>query len=129
MSDDKFERGLKIRRTVLGDAHVERSQANSTSFDSDFQRFITEFAWGTVWAGETLDLPTRHMITIAILAALGREHELALHLRATENTGVTAAQLKEVLHHVAIYAGIPAANSAIALAKKMYGERESEKEQ
>lgn len=126
MSDEKFERGMQIRRSVLGDAHVERAEANKTPFDADFQRFITEFAWGTVWAGETLDIPTRHLITIAILAALGKEHELAMHIRATANTGVTAAQLKEVLHHVAIYAGVPAANTALGIAKSIYAEWEVE---
>lgn len=120
--DDRFEKGMKTRRQVLGDAHVDRAEANKTPFDADFQRFITEFAWGTAWQGEGLDRQTRHMITIAMLAALGREHELALHLRATRNTGVTAEQLKELFLQVAIYAGVPAANTAIRIAKKILAE-------
>ena len=122
MSDQPFERGMAIRRAVLGDAHVNRAEANKTDFDADFQRMITEFAWGTVWAGDEIDKTTRHLITIAILAALGKEHELALHLRATANTGVTPTQLKAALHQVAVYAGIPAANTAFAIAKKVLAE-------
>lgn len=122
MSDDKFERGMKIRREVLGDAHVDRAEANKTDFDADFQRFITETAWGSVWTGEGIDRQTRHLLTIAILAALGKETELAMHIRATQNTGVTPEQIKEVFHQVAIYAGVPAANSAFGIAKKIYAE-------
>ena len=122
MSDEKFERGMTVRRAVLGDAHVDRAEVNKTDFDAEFQRMITEFAWGTVWNSDAIDRQTRHMLTIAILAALGKEHELALHLRATQNTGVTPQQVKEVFHQVAVYAGIPAANSAFATAKKVYQE-------
>lgn len=118
-ADDRYEQGMRVRREVLGDAHVERAEANKTAFDAPFQRFITETAWGTLWAGDTLDQPTRSLITIAILAALGRHEELALHLRATANTGATPEQVREALLHVAIYAGVPAANSAIALAKQV----------
>ena len=120
MSDEKYDAGMKIRREVLGNAHVDRAETNKTDFDADFQRLITEFAWGTVWASDGLDRQTRHMLTIAILAALGKETELAMHIRATQNTGVTPQQLKEVFHQVAIYAGVPAANSAFATAKKVY---------
>ncbi|MEZ4863438.1 MAG: 4-carboxymuconolactone decarboxylase [Caldilineaceae bacterium] len=122
MSNAKFEQGMSIRRSVLGDAHVDRAEANKTAFDADFQRMITEFAWGTVWAGDEIDRQTRHLLTIAILAALGKEHELAMHIRATKNTGVTPEQLKAVLHQVAVYAGIPAANTAFGIAKKIYAE-------
>lgn len=124
MSEDKnrFERGMEVRREVLGGSHVDRSMANSTSFDADFQQFITETAWGSVWSRPGLDRRTRHLVTIAIIAALGREHELALHLRAATNTGVTPEDLREVLLHVAAYAGIPAANSAVALAKTILTE-------
>jgi 4-carboxymuconolactone decarboxylase len=122
MADDKFEHGMKTRRAVLGDAHVDRAEANKTPFDAEFQHFITEFAWGAVWAGKEIDRQTRHMLTIAILAALGQEHELALHLRATQNTGVTPDQIKEVFHQVAVYAGIPAANTAFRIAKQVYAE-------
>lgn len=122
MSDAKFEQGMSIRRSVLGDAHVDRAERNKTDFDADFQRMITEFAWGTVWNSDAIDRQTRHMLTIAILAALGKEHELAMHLRATQNTGVTATQIKEVFHQVAVYAGIPAANTAFGVAKKVFVE-------
>jgi 4-carboxymuconolactone decarboxylase len=122
MPESRFERGMKTRRQVLGNAHVERSQANKTPFDADFQRFITEYAWGEAWQGQVLDRQTRHMITIAMLAALGKEHELAMHIRATQNTGVTAEQLKEVFMQVAVYAGVPAANTAFAIAKQVYAE-------
>jgi 4-carboxymuconolactone decarboxylase len=122
MSNEKFERGMEVRREVLGDAHVDRAEANKTDFDADFQRFITETAWGSVWARPGLNRKTRHLLTIAILAALGKEHELAMHIRATKNTGVTPDEVKEVLLQVAIYAGVPAANSAIAIAKSVYAE-------
>jgi 4-carboxymuconolactone decarboxylase len=122
MTNEKYDQGMQARRAILGHDHVERATANQTDFDADFQRFITEAAWGTVWSNPDLNHHTRHLITIAILAALGREQELALHLRATQNTGVTPQELAQVLHHVAIYAGVPAANSAFSLAKKMYAE-------
>ncbi len=118
----RYERGLAIRRKVLGATHVERATAAQTKFDADFQRFITETAWGAVWSRPGLDLRTRHLITIAILAALGREHELALHLRSIGNTGTTPADVREALLHVAAYAGIPAANSAMACAKEIFAE-------
>lgn len=122
MSDEKYEAGMKVRREVLGDAHVDRAEKNKTPFDMDFQRMITEMAWGTVWTGEGIARQERHMIVIALLAALGKEHELAMHLRSTQNTGVTPEQIKEVLQTVAIYAGVPAANTAIGIAKKVYEE-------
>lgn len=122
VTDEQYEKGMKVRREVLGDEHVDRSLANQTAFDADFQRYITEMAWGAVWTRDGLDRQTRHMLTIAILAALGREHELALHLRATANTGVTPAQIAEVFQQVAVYAGVPAANSAFGVAKQVYAE-------
>lgn len=125
MSDERFEQAMQTRRAVLGNAHVDRAEANKTDFDADFQRFITETAWGSVWSRPGLDHHTRHLLTIALLAALGKENELALHIRATENTGVTPDEVKEVLLQVAIYAGIPAANSAFALVKKVYAERDN----
>lgn len=121
---EKHQRGMKTRRAVLGDAHVDRAEANKTEFDADFQQMITEFAWGTAWQGDALDVPTRHLITIGLLAALGKEHELEMHLRATRNTGVTANQLKALFMHVAIYAGVPAANTAIGIAKRVLEESE-----
>ena len=118
MSDEsRLDAGTRVRRAVLGDAHVDRTEAAATPFDAPFQRFITETAWGTLWADETLDRRTRSLITIAILAALGRHEELALHLRATTNTGATPDEVRAALMHVAVYAGVPAANSAFAAAK------------
>jgi 4-carboxymuconolactone decarboxylase len=117
MDESRYELGMRVRREVLGDAHVDRAQARQTSLDADFQRLITEMAWGTLWARPELDRRTRSLVTIAILAALGRADELALHIRATANTGATASEIAETLQHVAIYAGVPAANSAFAIAK------------
>ena len=122
MDDTRYEKGMGIRRRVLGDAHVDRAEARKTDFDEAFQRFITETAWGTVWADETLDLKTRHLLTIAMLTALRNEHELAMHLRATRNTGVTPSELRQVFLQAAVYAGVPAANQAFALAKDLLGE-------
>lgn len=117
--NSRYDTGLKIRKEVLGADHVARSLAEAT-LDADFQRFITEVAWGSVWARPDLDRRTRSLVTIAILAALGRE-ELALHLRATQNVGVDPKEVVEVLLHVAAYAGIPAANAAFAVAKAQFG--------
>jgi len=114
-----YRRGKKVREKVLGRQHVERAMSAQTDFDADFQTFITETAWGSVWARPGLDLRTRHLITIGILAALGREQELKLHLSSLENTGTTWQDVREALLHVAIYAGIPAANSAIKVSKQV----------
>ncbi len=111
-----------MRRSVLGDAHVDRAEERKTAFDADFQRLITEMAWGSVWSRDGMDKRTRSLLTIALLAALGHDEELAMHIRATRNTGATEADVKETLLQVAIYAGVPAANSAIAIAKKVYAE-------
>ena len=119
MTESRFETGMKVRKEVLGSEHVERVQARTSEFDADFQRFITESAWGSVWARPELDRRTRSLVTIAILAALGRE-ELALHLRASRNTGVDPREVAEVLLHVAVYAGVPAANSAFSVAKRVF---------
>ena len=115
--DSRYEEGMRVRRAVLGDAHVDRAEARKTAFDEPFQRFVTETAWGGVWTRPDLDRRTRSLITIAILAALGRHEELALHLRASANTGAAVEEIREALLHVAVYAGVPAANSAVALAK------------
>ena len=122
MSDDTYEAGLKARRAVLGDAHVERSLANVTDFDRDWQRFVTETAWGSVWARPGLTHRERSMLVIAILAVLGRHEELALHTRATANTGASADDIKEVLFHVAAYAGIPTGMSAFRMVQKTLAE-------
>jgi 4-carboxymuconolactone decarboxylase len=122
MSEELFERGLGVRRQVLGDRHVDRSLRSGEVFGADFQRYITEVAWGEVWARPELDRRTRHMLTIAILAALGRLEELDLHVRATPNTGVSPEDLTEVFLHVAAYAGIPAANAGVAITRKFLTE-------
>lgn len=124
LAGDKFEAGKKIRTAVLGVEHVERAAAQATDFDRDFQQFITETAWGSVWSRRGLDIKTRHLLTIAMLAALGKEHELELHIKATRNTGVTPDELKEALLQVAVYAGAPAANSAFAIAKRVLSDEE-----
>jgi 4-carboxymuconolactone decarboxylase len=120
-NSSRFDVGMRVRREVLGDAHVDRALANATPLDADFQRWITETAWGGVWARPDLDRRTRSLVTIAILAALGRD-ELAVHLRASRNTGADPIEVAEVLMHVAVYAGVPAANAAFAVAKKELGE-------
>jgi len=127
MSDEsRLDAGKRVRRAVLGDAHVDRAEAAATPFDAPFQKFIIETAWGTVWADDTLDHRTRSLITISILAALGRHEELALHLRASANTGATPPEIRAALLHVAVYAGVPAANSAFALAKNVLASDTSE---
>jgi 4-carboxymuconolactone decarboxylase len=121
---------MRVRREVLGDEHVERAIARTTELDAGFQRFITEVAWGSVWARPDLDRRTRSLITIAILAALGRHDELAMHLRASQRIGVDPHEITEALMHVAIYAGVPAANAAFALARSelpQQGAEESER--
>ncbi len=121
MPDDRFAAGMEVRRGVLGDGHVDGAEARTTAFDADFQRFITEGAWGSVWARPGLERRTRSMLVIALMAALGHEEELAMHLRATRNTGATADDVKEVLLMVAVYAGVPAANAAVRIAKEVFG--------
>ena len=116
---DRFEAGMQVRRAVLGDAHVDRAEAGKTDFDVDFQRFITEGAWGSVWSRPGLTRRERSLLTITLLAALGHDEELAMHLRATANTGATPDDIKEALLHVAVYAGVPAANRAIKIAKSV----------
>jgi 4-carboxymuconolactone decarboxylase len=117
---DRHGRGMETRKKVLGRAHVACATAAQTEFDEDFQRYITENAWGAVWSRPGLDLRTRHLITIALLAGLGREHELALHLRSVGNTGTSEGDVRETLLHVAVYAGVPAANAAFAQAKEIF---------
>lgn len=114
------------RRRVLGAAHVARAHGTTTAFDAPFQDLITEAAWGHVWSRDTISLRERSMLTIALLAGLGNDHELALHLRATANTGASEGDVMEALLHVAIYAGVPRANHAIAIAKKVFAELSQE---
>jgi 3-oxoadipate enol-lactonase/4-carboxymuconolactone decarboxylase len=119
---DFYEAGMAVRRQVLGEAHVARATANVTDLDRDFQAFITRTAWGGVWTRPGLDRRTRSMLTIAVLASLGHEEELKLHLRASKNTGATPGDIAEVLMQVAVYAGVPAANSAVRTAKEIFKE-------
>ena len=107
---------------MLGDAHVDRAEAAKTEFDEPFQALITDAAWGHVWARDTIPLRERSMLTIALLAGLGNDHELAMHIRATANTGASEADVMEALLHVAIYAGVPRANHAIRIAKTTFAE-------
>ena len=116
---ERHDVGMAVRREVLGDAHVDRASAAATELDQDFQRWITETAWGGVWARTHLDRRTKSLLAIAILAALGHD-ELELHLRAAANTGATPADIAEAFFHVAVYAGVPAANSAFRMAKQVY---------
>jgi len=126
LSDDLFDKGMAVRKSVLGAEYVARAEANKTEFDADWQRYVTENAWGAVWTRPGLEMRTRSMLTIAMLAALGRQEELGAHIRATRNTGVTRDEVKEVLLQVAVYAGAPAANAAFAIAKRIYKEMENE---
>lgn len=126
MSENRFDQGMAMRKSVLGAEHVARAEANKTDFDADFQRIITESAWGTIWTRPGLDKKTRHLLTLAIIAALGKSDELAMHIRATRNTGVTQEEVREVFLQVLVYAGAPAANSAFGIAKRVYKELESE---
>ncbi|HEY6234909.1 MAG TPA: 4-carboxymuconolactone decarboxylase, partial [Candidatus Elarobacter sp.] len=126
MSDEKLERGMAVRRAVLGEEHVDRAQAGTTEFTRDFQELITRYAWGELWTRPGVDRKTRSLLTIAILAALGRSEELRLHVRATRNTGATRDEVKEALLQVAVYAGVPAANSAFAHAAAVYRELDEE---
>ncbi len=119
---ERFAAGTKTRRAVLGDAHVDRAKAATTEFDEPFQTFITEGAWGTVWSRPHLAKRERSLITIALLAALGHDEEVAMHVRATANTGASAEEVREALLHVAVYAGVPAANRAFKIVKRTYAE-------
>jgi 4-carboxymuconolactone decarboxylase len=115
--EERAAAGMRVRREVLGDEHVDRAAANTTEFTAAFQDFITRYAWGELWSRPGLSRPERSMITIAMLAALGRDEELALHVRAALRNGLGPDDIAEVLLHVAVYAGVPAANRAFAIAR------------
>ncbi|MEM8541478.1 MAG: 4-carboxymuconolactone decarboxylase [Pseudomonadota bacterium] len=127
MEFSRFDAGMKTRRTVLGDKHVDKASADATEFDLPFQKLITESAWGTVWAGETITLRERSMLTLALLAATGNFEEIPMHIRATANTGASQEDVLQAFLHVAIYAGVPKANHAIKLAKQTFAEMEEDK--
>ncbi len=122
---ERFQQGMQTRRSVLGNAHVDRAEANKSAFDQPFQEMITEGAWGTVWSRSEWTKRERSMVTIALLAALGHHDEVAMHIRATANTGATPEDIREALMHVAIYAGVPAANHAFKIAKATYAEMDA----
>ncbi len=117
---------MATRRAVLGDAHVDRAEAAKTDFDTPFQTLITEGAWGTVWADDSISRRERSMLTLALLAATGNFEEIPMHIRATANTGATKTDVIQAFLHVAIYAGVPKANHAIKLAKATYAEMEED---
>jgi 4-carboxymuconolactone decarboxylase len=119
VTDDRYEQGMRVRREVLGDEHVDRAVANTTEFTQPFQDFITETAWGNIWAREGIDRRSRSMITLAVLTALGREHEIAMHVRAALTNGLTKEEIGEVLLHTSVYAGVPVANRAFAIAQQV----------
>jgi 4-carboxymuconolactone decarboxylase len=123
---DRYTQGMAVRRAVLGDAHVDRAEARSTDFDRPFQQLITETAWGSVWARPGWSKRERSIVTLALLAALGHDEELAMHIRATANTGATRDDIREALLHVAIYAGVPAANRAIRIAKDVFSQMDAD---
>ena len=116
------EQGMKVRREVLGDAHVDRAEAGKDDFTADFQDFITRYAWGDVWARPGLDRRSRSVATLAALVALGAENEIPLHVRAALRNGLSEDEIKEVILHTAVYAGVPRANSAFAIAQKVLAE-------
>src|SRR3954468_14608273 len=115
---------MRVRREVLGDEHVDRAVERTTAFTEDFQDLITRYAWGSVWTREALDRRTRSCMTLAVLTALGRENEIAMHVRAALRNGLTPDEIAEVLLHAAVYAGIPAANAAFAIAKPIIEENQ-----
>ena len=119
MNDDLYDDGMAMRREVLGDEHVDRAIAQTTEFTAPFQDFITRYAWGAVWSRDGLDRRTRSAVTLGVLTALGREHEIAMHVRAALRNGLSAQEIGEVLLHTSVYAGVPAANRAFAIADEV----------
>jgi 4-carboxymuconolactone decarboxylase len=123
MSDDElYEQGMRARRAVLGDEHVDRANANMTEFTEPWQEFITRHAWGAVWTRDGLDRRTRSVITLSVLTALGRENEIAMHVRAALRNGLTPEEIAEVFIHTSVYAGVPSANAAFAIAQRVLDE-------
>jgi 4-carboxymuconolactone decarboxylase len=122
MTDDLYADGMEVRRAVLGGAHVDRSIDAATEFTAPFQEFITRVAWGGVWTREGLDRRTRSVITLSVLTALGRENEIGLHVRGALRNGLTPEEIRELLIHTAVYAGVPAANAAFTVAQRVLEE-------
>lgn len=123
---DRFDKGGEVRRSILGDAHVDKANAQIDELNEPFQTLITESAWGNVWASDKISQRERSMLTLALLAALGNFEEIPMHIRATANTGASKQDVMEAFQHVAIYAGVPRANQALKLAKQTYAEMEKE---
>jgi 4-carboxymuconolactone decarboxylase len=123
VTDESYDAGMRVRREVLGDEHVDRAIDGATEFTEPFQEFITRYAWGGVWSRDGLDRRTRSAITLALLTALGREHELEFHVRAAVRNGLSEQEIAEVLLHTAVYAGVPAANAAFAVAGRVLAEQ------
>jgi 4-carboxymuconolactone decarboxylase len=119
VTDEPYQRGMKVRREVLGDEHVDRAQRATTPFTEAFQEYITRAVWGSVWTREGLDRRTRSAITLAVLTALGRENEIALHVRGALRNGISEAEIAEILLHTSVYAGVPAANAAFVIAQRV----------
>ena len=126
--NERLKTGRATRTAVLGEAHVAQSDAKRNAFNADFLDFITEGAWGSVWSRPGLSKRDRSLLTIALMAALGHEEELAMHIRATRNTGASKAEVQETLLHIAVYAGVPFSNIAFRIAKEVYSELEHHKE-
>ncbi|SPH27435.1 hypothetical protein ASD8599_03901 [Ascidiaceihabitans donghaensis] len=119
---DRYTKGMQTRRAVLGDAHVDRAETQTSDFDAPFQTMITEGAWGTLWADDTISTRERSMLTLSLLAAMGNFEEIPMHIRATAHTGASPQDVLQAFMHVAVYAGVPKANHAIKLAKQTYAE-------
>ena len=124
MSDAVHRRGMAVRREVLGDAHVDRATGATTPLTEDFQDLITRYAWGEVWSRDGLDRRTRSFLTVALMVALNRDHELRMHLRAARRNGLTWEEISETLLHCAVYCGVPAANAAFTLAQEVRDEEQ-----
>lgn len=125
MSNELYKKGIETRRAVLGDEYVDRAEANKTDFDANFQEYITMNAWGNVWSRPGLTQRERSLIVISMLVVLGKEEELAMHIRATQNTGAGKEDVKEVLLMAGVYAGVPSANQAFKIAKQVFSEMET----
>ena len=126
MSDASYDRGLAVRREVLGDSYVEQAGARTTDFTRDFQTLVTEFAWGTIWTRPGLDRRSRSMITLTALIARGRDEELALHIRAALRNGLSRDEIKEVLLHTAVYCGMPDASAAFRIAQSVFEDTDTQ---
>jgi len=124
---DRYKKGLEVRRAVLGDAHVDRSLARRNTFNEEFQELITRYAWGETWTREGLSRHTRSLLTVGLMVALNRSDEFRLHVRGAFSNGVTREEIREVLLHCAVYAGVPAANSAFHMAEEVFAQMEAQK--